>query len=42
MSDYLFTSKRLGFRNWKDSDLAEMSQINLDKEVQENTAHHHW
>ena len=33
MSEYLFTSKRLGFRNWKDSDLAEMSKINLDKEV---------
>ena len=33
MNKYIFTSERLGFRNWLDSDLLEMSKINLDKEV---------
>jgi len=31
--DYLFTSERLGFRNWKISDLEEMSVINADVDV---------
>lgn len=31
--NYLFTSKRLGFRNWIDSDLSKMSTINSDAEV---------
>jgi len=35
MSNYIFTSERLGFRNWKDSDLEEFSKINLDKRVME-------
>jgi len=30
---YLFKSERLGFRNWKSSDLAEMAEINADSEV---------
>jgi hypothetical protein len=34
--NYLFTSKRLGFRNWKISDLEEMSAINADSEVMEH------
>ena len=33
MHDYLFKSNRLGFRNWKDSDLDEFAKINADKEV---------
>jgi RimJ/RimL family protein N-acetyltransferase len=32
---YLFTSERLGFRNWKESDLAPMAAISGDKEVME-------
>ncbi len=35
MSNYIFTSKRLGFRNWKDSDIKFMHQINSDKDVME-------
>ena len=35
MSDYIFTSRRLGFRNWKDSDLPLMAEINAHKEVME-------
>lgn len=35
MSNYLFTSHRLGFRNWKESDLHPMAEINADQEVME-------
>ena len=31
--NYLFTSDRLGFRNWVDADLPLMSDINSDEEV---------
>ncbi len=31
--DYIFTSQRLGFRNWLDSDLPKMAAINADEEV---------
>jgi len=34
-TDYIFTSERLGFRNWKTSDLAEFASINADLEVME-------
>lgn len=33
MTKHLFTSNRLGFRNWIDSDLNTMVTINADKEV---------
>lgn len=33
MSGYLFTSKRLGFRNWKISDIDGLFEINSNKEV---------
>ena len=32
-TDYLFTSNRLGFRNWVDTDVEKMILINSDKEV---------
>jgi RimJ/RimL family protein N-acetyltransferase len=32
---YVFTSQRLGFRNWLESDLDAMSAINLDARVME-------
>jgi RimJ/RimL family protein N-acetyltransferase len=32
---FLFTSDRLGFRNWKSDDLAVMTQINTDPAVME-------
>ena len=32
-TDYLFTSNRLGFRNWVDADVKKMIRINSDKEV---------
>ena len=36
MSDkYLFTSERLGFRNWIDSDIAKMIDISSDPDVME-------
>jgi RimJ/RimL family protein N-acetyltransferase len=35
MSPYLFTSERLGFRNWNDSDLNRMQEINADEQVME-------
>lgn len=35
-SQYDFTSERLGFRNWKDSDLDKMLELNLDPEVMEH------
>ena len=31
--DYYFTSERLGFRNWKDSDVLSLYGINSDPEV---------
>lgn len=34
--NYLFTSKRLGFRNWKPEDLQEFAEINTDLEVMEH------
>lgn len=33
MDKYLFTSQRLGFRNWLDQDLIPMAALNSDKEV---------
>lgn len=35
MPNYIFTSERLGFRTWKDSDYTELSKINLDEAVME-------
>ena len=35
MNKYLFTSQRLGFRNWKNEDLVPMSELNADEEVME-------
>lgn len=32
---YLFTSKRLGFRNWQPIDLNQMAALNADQEVME-------
>lgn len=32
---YLFTSSRLGFRNWQSSDIDAMAEINADPEVME-------
>src|ERR1700761_6816125 len=32
---YIFTSERLGFRNWMMSDVSEMSLINADPKVME-------
>ena len=34
-SNYLFTSERLGFRNWKDDDVRDFSVINQDDKVME-------
>ncbi|MFS4416990.1 GNAT family N-acetyltransferase [Maribacter sp. 2307ULW6-5] len=31
--EYLFTSKRLGFRNWTENDLAAFAKLNADVEV---------
>ncbi len=33
LNNYLFTSVRLGFRNWIDADIKKMHHINSDKEV---------
>ncbi len=33
MDTYIFTSKRLGFRNWKKSDLSFLFEMNSNKEV---------
>jgi RimJ/RimL family protein N-acetyltransferase len=33
MKNYLFTSQRLGFRNWRQADLKPMAVINSDPEV---------
>ena len=32
---YLFTSERLGFRNWEDADIPAMAAINADPQVME-------
>ncbi len=34
-SKYLFKSERLGFRNWIDSDIDIMAEINSDADVME-------
>ncbi|MFK7783398.1 GNAT family N-acetyltransferase [Psychroserpens sp.] len=34
-TNYLFTSERLGFRNWNKTDLSEFANINSDLEVME-------
>ena len=36
MKKYLFTSERLGFRNWTKDDLPEFAKMNADKEVMEH------
>ncbi len=33
--NYIFTSERLGFRNWQDSDINKMTAINADERVME-------
>jgi RimJ/RimL family protein N-acetyltransferase len=33
MNNYLFSSDRLGFRNWKTTDVDLLYKINSDKEV---------
>lgn len=33
MSDYIFTSKNLGFRNWKSSDLDNLFKLNSNADV---------
>lgn len=33
MNQYLFTSERLGFRNWQNTDLEEFANLNADSEV---------
>lgn len=33
--NYIFTSKRLGFRNWQTSDIDKLYEINSDKKVME-------
>lgn len=35
MTNYLFKSTRLGFRNWTSEDIVPMSKINVDKDVME-------
>ena len=37
--DYLFTSERLGFRNWTSKDLTEFSALNADVDVMEHFPH---
>ena len=32
-SNYIFTSERLGFRNWREEDIAPFAQMNKDTEV---------
>lgn len=32
---YIFTSQRLGFRNWKSTDIEDLYEINSDKRVME-------
>lgn len=33
---YIFTSQRLGFRNWTETDLPEFAQLNADKNVMQH------
>ena len=35
-SPYIFKSKRLGFRNWKNEDFKEFSLLNSDVDVMEH------
>lgn len=35
MTEYIFKSDRLGFRNWKETDIKSMAEINSDKDVME-------
>ncbi|MBL4653122.1 MAG: GNAT family N-acetyltransferase [Flavobacteriales bacterium] len=35
MADYIFTSQRLGFRNWVSADVPSMTEISANKEVME-------
>ncbi|MDW7693346.1 GNAT family N-acetyltransferase [Flammeovirgaceae bacterium SG7u.111] len=35
MKTYLFTSERLGFRNWEESDIAPFHELNSDRAVME-------
>lgn len=34
--EYIFTSERLGFRNWRNEDLEEFAKLNSDEEVMEH------
>lgn len=36
INEYLFTSERLGFRNWSKNDLEEFAKLNADPEVMEH------
>lgn len=36
MGKYLFTSERLGFRNWTEDDLPEFAKMNADSKVMEH------
>jgi RimJ/RimL family protein N-acetyltransferase len=36
VNKYIFTSKRLGFRNWRNEDLPEFAALNADEEVMEH------
>lgn len=35
-SEYIFTSERLGFRNWRPEDLEEFARLNSDEQVMEH------
>ncbi len=35
MNEYIFTTERLGFRNWKESDIEKMAEINANEVVME-------
>jgi len=35
VSNYIFTSERLGFRNWQEADIEPMSALNADPDVME-------
>lgn len=35
-NDYIFTSERLGFRNWNKEDLKEITELNADVDVMEH------
>ncbi len=36
LNQYIFITKRLGFRNWRHSDIKEFAKINADSEVMEH------